>query len=239
MKFIEDYRGIYIDKDKPRNKEIWIIGCGASVDDYPDSFFQGKITIALNYSILIFPDLVSNPDRYAHAGDTGLPEYLKLHRPDLLKKCIFLLPLFPGYWPQWFGKYQEESVYMRFHCIYGNKERFESVAKCIMKKKQCSYIVEGTCLHSAIEAAVVLGAKKVTLVGCEAKCTKYKSHAQKRGMWFIYKENGQENSEEKQKGETPSYRRFRNGTLWLAQAFKPYGIEIMRYYYDTGYEEIT
>jgi len=236
MKFIEDYR------DKYKGKEIWIIGCGPSLDDFPDDifnkFFQDKITIVLNYSIFAFPDSASNPNRYAHAGDTGLPELLKLHRPDLFKKCIFLYPLFPAYYPPWLGEYQKDPIYMRFNCRFGNPEEYKDIAKCIMEKKSCYYQVEGTCAHSAIQAAIILGAKKVTLVGCEAKYTKYQLHAQKRGMWFMYKENGEENSEEKQKGETPSFRRYRNGIFWLAQAFKPYGIEIQRYYYGEGYEKV-
>jgi len=232
MKFIEDYR------DKYKGKEIWIIGTGPSLDDFPEDFFQDKITIALNYSILAFPDIASNPDHYAHAGDTCLGTLFKLHRPDLFKKCIFLYPLFGTLNSEWLGKYQDDPIYMRFNNIFGTKERFEGVAKCIMEKKQCAYIVEGTCTHSAIEAAIVLGANKVTLVGCEAKCEKYKAHAQKRGMWFLYEKTGEEYSEAAQKGEEPGFLRYKNGTLWLAEAFKPYGIEIQRYYYGKGYEKI-
>jgi len=233
MKLIEDYRDIY------KGKEIWILGCGPSLDDYPDNFFNDKITIALSFSIVILSKFAFNPNHYVHAGDIALPSFLKEYRPDLLKKSIFLYPIFPGYYPQWFEQYQNDPIYMRFNCRFGNPEEYKNIAKCIMEKKNCYYQVEGTCAHSAIQAAVILGAKKVTLVGCEAKCTKYKYHAQKRGLWIFNKETGQEYSLAEQKGETPTLKRFKNGTLWLAQAFKPYGIEIQRYYYSKGYEKVA
>lgn len=245
MKFIEDYRDHYKNKkfwkneEQYKKREIWITGGGSSLDDFPCSFFKDKIFIALSYSIVIFPDFASRSHCYIHAGDLSLPAFLKQYRPDLLKKCIFLYPIFPGYYPKWFGQYQADPIYMRFNCRYGNLEEYKNIAKCIMEKKQCYYQVEATCAHSAIQAAIILGAKKVTLVGCEARCSKYKAHAQKRGMWLFNKETGREYSEIEQRGETPTFKRFKNGTLWLAQAFKPYGVEIMRYFYDRGYEKIA
>lgn len=119
------------------------------------------------------------------------------------------------------------------------KEEFERLAKSIMGGRTCDYLHLRTVLHSAIEAAVVMGARKVTLAGCEHRTAKHKRHARNRGISTFYRERpDHEYSIAERRGEAAKLLSFTTGTRWLAEVFQPYGVEIMRYYYKQGYERI-
>ncbi|GAH32284.1 unnamed protein product, partial [marine sediment metagenome] len=51
MRFIED-EDI---RDKYKNEEIYIVGRGPSLDDFPDDFFDNKIMITVNDAYLAVP----------------------------------------------------------------------------------------------------------------------------------------------------------------------------------------
>jgi len=234
MKLIEDYRDIY------KGKEIWILGCGPSLDDYPDDFFNDKITIALNEAFVAFPKC--NFIIYVHKC---VEVYIKKNRPEFMKKSILILPpkaISKQLWLTYLDS--EEAIYMRWN---GNtkcpKTDFEKAAKYIMEKKSCLYPQYGTVAHWGVQAAIIMGARKVTMAGCEAKAAKHKYHAQNRGMSNIYHEPPQVKTGEygmpEQTGNTPFFQNCRIGTRWLKEVFEPYGIEIMRYFYNKGYEKIT
>ena len=96
------------------------------------------------------------------------------------------------------------------------------MAKCIMAKKgRCHYVVDGTTLHWVIDAAVVLGAKKVYVAGGEA----IGGHMQKHGSFY---------EKSHPVGKNVNAKHWRVGTRTLARVFKPYGIEIVFYFHGKG-----
>lgn len=238
MRFIEDFR------DKHKGREIWILGSGPSLDDFPDDFFNEKISIAINWSIIAFPQCT-----YWHGHHESCREYLRDEKPEFLPKSIILLP-FSHYKEEgperFFGKLKDKPIWMRWRDIRPiPKKAIEQAVECIMAKEggDC-FRASMTVTHTAIEAAVVLGAKKVTLVGCEHKSTD-QTHAQRRGMAGLYRMSpAYFRGHFPDWGQKPGDPRVTQGTQWLAELFGKHGIEIRRYYfrdtefYKKGYEKI-
>lgn len=239
MKFIEDFRDTH-----KKDKEIWILGCGSSLDDFPDDFFdetKNRMSIALNWSIIGFPQCT-----YWHVGHPNAPVWMIKRKPEILKKSIFILPFAPirrGAWLteeeslELLDPYRNDPIYMRWHFIMGNLKRFqillEPTVQCIMKRRTCRYICLSTSVHYAIQTAIVLGGKKINLVGCEAALRNGRFHAVKRGMSKFYTEK------ERGRGNEERLKIYKLGVSLLAKAFRPYGIEIRRYYYGKGYRSVV
>lgn len=236
MRLIDDLR------NKHKDEEIWILGCGPSLDDFPDDFFdrtKNRTSIALNWSIIGFPQCT-----YWHAGHPNAVIWMMKHKPEILKKSILALPFAPLPGQDYFteeqsltllGPYKNDPIYLRWHWIMGNYKRFrallEPTIRCIMNQQTCHYISLSTSLHYAIQIAAVLGGKKITLIGSEKTIQEGERHAVKRGMSQFYTGNA---GVQKLRSK-----RWRLGIKSLAEAFKSHGIEIQRYYYGKGYENIV
>lgn len=239
MRFIEDLR------KRHEGEEIWILGCGPSLDDFPDDFFAGKISIAINFAIVAFPDCT-----YWHCSHPELPMMMKKSRPEIFKKSIFVFPFVPTlkHKPvspeeslRLLGRYKNDPIFIRWNRVMGNRKRFlsyyaETVSR-IMTGQPCNFTCLSSIVHYAIEIAAVLGAKKITLAGCEAAVRRNKWHAENRGIREFCERllgphfliSGK---------QIRKLAKFRQGTQLLAKAFKPYGIRIMNYFYNSGYMQI-
>lgn len=231
MKFIEDIR------NRHSGEEIWIIGAGSSLDDYPIDFFKDKICVGMNWVFSVFLDVGDRVEKFSHqvfysVHEHGEPaDWIAKHKPEFLKNCFFLLP--PerrdgggrkGHQMVWWEDYNKDPYYMRWGlkgkgAVSATDNDFAEVAKCIMAQKgQCHYVCRGTTLHWAIEAAVVLGARKIYVAG-----TGGQGHVSKHG--FLYRTS---------KVYGNRYPHWREGTRALARAFRPYGVEIVYHYYGKG-----
>lgn len=231
MRFIEDLR------DKYKNEEIWILGSGPSLDDYPDNFFENKIFIEINWIFFAFPPLKES--QYILTTHFEPPKYLMAHNPEFLKQCILGLPLATGR-ERWeadlLGAYKNDPIYFRWHFTGGRDEPFlkyfESTIQSIMKGEACKYVCLTTNVHYAIQMAVILGAKKIILAGCDGKLKKNRERAIKRGLAPYY-------HKKKRRGAQPEKpQKWQFGTKLFSEAFKPYGITVRKYFYNTGYKEI-
>ena len=249
MRYIEDLRNEFKKPEYKQYKgEVWIIGCGASLDDYPDDFFDDKISIAVNWSFMRFPKATY----YLFCHDL-FPSLIRQLRPDLMDKCILSLTDQRYEGITWYEDYlRHKPLWAEWDswCREETKEAFQEMADKIMRGEKTPLKSLKTTAHNAVDAAVILGAKKVTMVGCEVKMNKYQRHGQRGAMWFFYREpmpkagikKGEAYPLEWQKNGIPGIHgdtNWRRGFKFLAEVFKPYGIEIMRYDYKRGYEEIT
>ena len=226
MRFIEDLR------NRHKDKEVWVIGTSPTLDDLPDDFFDDKISIAVNWAFIAFPRCT-----YILEAHKEGPDYIRDNRPNLLKKCIFVLTPQRMERTLWFEDYSDEPFYMRWNGRRdAPREQFEQFAKSIMAGESCYYPCGGTCLHFAIEAAIVLGAKKVSIVGGEHRWIDHRWHAQKRGLSAYYAEG--RSAPPRDEHAKRIYMRWRKATRWLGEVFKPYGVEIMRYHHKPGYASV-
>lgn len=232
MKWIEDLRDAY------RGEEIFILGTDPDLRRFPDDFLKDKIAIALNWAFICFPKC-----KFILFWHTKIAKAITIFYPDLLYKCIIPYP-FANMEMDMNGKilmsegglaeYLDRPFFMRRPAGLTTKEQVKYIARAIAYKQPCNYMCLGTVSHAAIEAAAVLGAKKITLIGCSAGWENGEPHAQTRGLWFF--EHPPKVATEKSEAETLEL--WKQGTRWFARAFAPYGIEVCRYRFKTGYEPI-
>ena len=231
LKYLEDLR------DKHKGAEIWVIGAGSSLDDYPINFFQDKICIGVNWVFSVFLGTGDGLEKfgtqtfYSVHSHAEHAYWIRDHIPHFLTNCFFISRpsshRIYGGWPYCCPEdFNNDPYWIRnsfdAQCTGASDEMFEEMVKCIMAKRDdCSYFCRGTTLHWAIEVAAVLGAKKIYLVGAEAMGGHMKKHGSlyNTGVRYILYD------------DSPTWR---SGVRSLATVFKPYGIEIMYYYYGKG-----
>ncbi len=259
MKFIEDFRDQFKMKliedfrDQFEGGEIWILGTGPSGDDFPLDFFDDKISIAIRPNDVIFPNCTYN---FCSWDDAWAPR-LKVASSHLLSKQIFTLN--PRHRENFLDKNIEIPIFMRTLKWYSfelSKERnerripekySEESVKQIIEKNSHHYCGDGLAQGWAIEAALVLGAKKVTLVGCDATSRKHKDYAQRLGFFYDHRprrdfwtvlpsKNGF--SKEQLVLLEKKYSVYRRGQILFAKILKSYGIELRKYFYKTRYQNI-
>lgn len=82
---IEEIRDIH------NGETIYIVGSGPSLDTYPDSFLEDKISMTLHLSF----QKLSNPT-YTHIAEADRIEFFKINNPDFFKtQGLFCNPFFP------------------------------------------------------------------------------------------------------------------------------------------------
>lgn len=235
MRYLEDFRDKY-----KKEGEIWVLGCGTDLDDLPDDFFDNRISIACSWARMAFPKCT-----YSHHYHVMHTVFMLGQDVQLFKKCIMCLPSQDGGFRR-LESYKEYPIWMRYRGVL--KLQLKDIAKSceevgrdiksIMEKKSSSYASLGTIIHRGIQAAVVFGADRVTLVGCDHKYVKdldnTLSHARKLAPYYVGRQDmgfHMDNPE----GRAQSYSR---GTKFIAREFGKYGVKVRRYHHGKGYEEI-
>lgn len=242
MRFIED-EDI---RDKYKDEEIFVVGAGPSLDDFPDDFFDNKIMITVNDSYLAVP---ITEDIYISAIHADVLDSLQKTEPELLTRGLAFCPVDRTHdshrnpWNQ-IGRYGEIPIYAKAAIGGQGKEKFEESVRQIMNHQPAICRSRGTSSHPAIQAAVILGAKKVILVGCDERTKKFQWVWQRSRRGKTHPYGKTECPQEFQEGKA-GFIKYKEGRIWLSQAFRSYGIEVQRYffkdgeYYKKGYEEIN
>lgn len=245
MKKVESLRDIYKVKGK-REKTLWIVGCGPSLDDYPDNFFDpptknkpGRISLAVGFSFIRFPKC----QHYIAVHDSEAKLVSKVG-PESLKKFVLILAPLQTAKDLNLATYEEfgdAPTYARWSGrVEGSKEEFQRVVADIMAGKSCPLVQRGTTAHFAIEIAALMGAKKIVLAGCEAKTTKEHWYAKRGGMKNWCAEGRRHNAEYPpayRQGKVKDFLWYRNGVILLANELRKYKIKVVRFNPRTGREE--
>lgn len=231
LKYIEDIR------DRHAGEDIWVIGAGTSIDDYPIDFFADKICIGMNNIYSAFLDIGDGIEKLQHRIFYSVHEHkqwpiaIAETVPQLLKNCFFLTSSKrrPGMtWWKDFEDYNDVIHYMQWGIkgvmgVCATVEDFSEMVDCMMAKEgRCHYVMDGTTLHWAISAAVVLGAKKVYVAGAEA----VGGHMQKHGSFYATS-----HPPARPDMDRPCWR---EGTKTLTRLLKPHGVDIVFYYHGIG-----
>ena len=106
------YRHLEDLRNKHKGEEIWVLGRGPSLDDYPTNFFDNRISIALSYAYLAFPNCT-----YFYSFHAEPAEYVAKNWPEKYSRCILgsIQDLKPGDKPRRnrYEKSGEVPVYAR------------------------------------------------------------------------------------------------------------------------------
>lgn len=228
LRFIENLRGRYI------NREIWILATGPSLDDIPRDFLKidemidsdpsvPKISIAVKEAAMPFPDCTYNiwPFRDYELRHIYLPRH---QIPSNFDKFIFTIREKDR--ENYYGEEIFKSIYLGY-MQGGTIENVKSMCENIVTNTSSVYYGVGTITHLAIAAALVMGATRVSLIGCDHGAIDGKIRAQSIKGGYGW-----------QSSHIKPYEDMRVGTNFLADFFRNHGIEIVRYYHGKGYEEI-
>lgn len=241
MRHIEDLRGHH-----KKDETMYVIGCAPDLDDFPDTFFDDKVSIALNWAFVAFPKCTYLLNY--HAGQT---EFLKspfsvIHRHSVftqeyarqfMRKWILWFPPEDKTNGEWVPKL--DLIIMERYIHEAHKKDFQQAVDAIMSGKPCKYTDKHTIAHGAIQAALVMGAKRIVLTGCGYRDFHQPGHAQKRGLAIFYPQvPGQFDLPSAVKARTDLYIPVQEAYRWLREMLEKYDIELIRQHYKTGYEEI-
>ncbi|MCK4654819.1 MAG: hypothetical protein KAU01_10285 [Candidatus Cloacimonetes bacterium] len=159
MKNIEEIR------DKNKGDTIFIAGSGPSLDTYPDVFLKSKISMTLHLAFLKFP----NPT-YVHISEADRIQWLKNNRPDFFEiQGLFNNPFYPLVYPNSILK-NVGNISPYFLKYNPKRLKIKDVEKQIISAltgKNIRYSSNGTCLHTGIWCALILGFKEINLIGCD------------------------------------------------------------------------
>ena len=163
-------------------KPVWIAGSDPSLSHYPDSFFDEKCAITLHLSHVKFPKAT-----FRYSSEPDRSRYLLEKTPEYAN--VPLLAAYPLY-----GVSKRETreiltpckeVY--FHRMYsypphgvrGDIDESYTRFKVLQTLKNRAHVWggHGSCLHTCIYMALLLGASEIHLIGCGHN---------------LYTENGQE-----------------------------------------------
>lgn len=227
LRFIKDLHNHH------SGKEIWVLGCGPSLDDFPASFFNNKITIVMSWGLLEFPH-----STHWMTDVPGLLFYRDYH-PEVFRKTIVMYPLKKdqikinkGMFQVLLGRYYFDPIRVGSRRSDGLfRERANNAIKASLDSQlPFSVVYYGTGLHRAILVAAYLGARRITLAGAEHEVKGDQHHA-KRGLLkdvYYYR-------------KAPSQARYdqmKKGTQILSRLLSQHGIRMQRYFYDKGYVDI-
>ena len=262
MRFIEELR------DRHKGEEIWVLGSGKSLDEFPGGFFDDKLTIAVNWSAWGLPNAT-----YRFWWHQVFNEMQMLEDPEGFRGCIVGYPA-ERWGPERWGEYIDRPILFKWEInIYRREQLAHNVWK-IMHGQPCGYGGFGTTMHAALQAAAVLGAKKITLVGCEHRWGEsyypedsYWSKTHPYLHWSVdkierYREMTKEPAlfltniarftqmlhEFSKQRKVDKGRHQRDvfgfaqlnlrGTWYFAEEFGRYDVIVQRYYYGEGYRKI-
>ncbi len=240
---MDDFKDITLFRDTEKGSTIWVIGCDPNIDFYPDDFFDDKLSIAISIACVPFPR-----STYFIATSNPVLDAIKRVRPDFLAKCILPLNCTRSkptpYWEQlnpYWKDYGLDPIYMRL--VKGSRVTHSSLdwrkmVRQIFRGGPIEFVQPSTSAHFGVEVAAILGAKKIVLVGCSHKSTKYFFHAHECGMWIFFLEK---RPGDKQiypasyiNGRIPELAVMRRDTIRFKRAFARHGVEVVRHRFDEG-----
>jgi len=244
VKFIEDKEF----RNKYKGEEIFVAGTGPSLDDFPEDWFDDKIVLSTNFAFIGIPNCVFTSCIHSNVAIRIRKEF-----PEWKKKLICCCPIDrvkmnSGEPYIKIGEYGDEVIYAHSSVGPHRPDVFIETAKNIMEKKPAILRQVGTSSHPPVQIAAILGASRITMVGCEEHTSKTKFHAIRGGLNVYEKEPLDfvpylkgliEYPKDWQEGTIKGPPKHRMGQVWLAEAFALHGIKVMKYFYKTGYQAMS
>lgn len=151
-------------------KPVWIVGSDPTLDGYPDDFLEGKAGITLHLAHVKFPRA-----SFRYTSEYDRSEFLIPRHPEY--RSSPLIAAYPVY-----GKTKAETRDLLSSCenVYFHRmvnylptgvrgevsQRFTTwKVRRTIRKKSFVWGSHGSCLHTCVYAALLLGASEIHLIG--------------------------------------------------------------------------
>ena len=180
----------YIDKLHNRylNEPVWVVGSDPTLDEYPDNFLDNKVGVTLHMAALKFPK-----STYRFFNEFDRLDYLKDKIPGIMQsQMICTMPFF--------GRDKEttlkltgegENVYYLDDFPYPPRgipldvysevgyNHMKTLVRVAKDKLGVQFGSNGTCLHNALYAVIMMGANPINIIACGHKAINGKDHFSK------------------------------------------------------------
>ena len=172
--------------NKHKNKEMWVAGSDPTLSNYPDNFFDDKLSITLHLAYLKFPNAT-----YHYFNERDRFIFLKEKDPNIVNKTnIFGYPFYNRSIPvsdEAIGKAEPKAYYLkrRSYPPNGNPgaifsdagpNAMRAMVSEAVKGVRMEYGGHGTCLHPCMYAAIMMGCNPINIIGCNFKNIGGKEH---------------------------------------------------------------
>jgi hypothetical protein len=172
--------------NKYKNKPIWIAGSDPTLSDFPNNFFNNKLSITLHLAYLKFPKATF---RYFNERDRFV--FLKEKHPEIIKQVnIFGYPFYnrtKEVADEAIGKASKKAYYLDLkpyppngHSadIFNEKgpNAMRLMVSDAVKGERMNYGGHGTCLHPCMYVAIMMGCNPINIIGCNFKNVDGKEH---------------------------------------------------------------
>jgi len=170
MSKLDDYRG------KHEGRDIVVLGTGPSLHSLDKKLLEGKVVICVNSSILKYRE----PDYY-FSSDGGVCQHSHWKYVREGKFPIILGSEGCGSHVQKYGNMPPD----REACYYAKKK----IVPPVMRKDAQAIIFGASSVHCAVHFAVICGAKRIIVIGCDCVyvgniCHFYDYEGEEKSIWL-------------------------------------------------------
>lgn len=159
--------------NKYKNKSVWIVGSGHEIDTFPDNFIDNKIAISLHTAWLKWTTKFT----YACISEVDRLEWFKVYRPDFFKtQGIYNNPFYLNVNSEWALPEEElkygKHLFISYKAGIMTPNLMPEYITMALNGEHGPYMNAYTVSHTAILAAMILGFKKINLIGCNHSAPK-------------------------------------------------------------------
>jgi len=171
--------------NKHKNKAIWIVGSDPTLEDYPDNFLDGKLSMTVHLAHMKFPNAT-----YRFFNEKDRFVFLREKYPDFLDKVsIFGFPFYnrtPQESEEEIKKVKES--YILNSTPYPPRGNYNDIFSDVginamrrmvtdaVKATSNTFGGHGTCIHNAMYVAIMMGCNPINIIGANFRATKGKEH---------------------------------------------------------------
>jgi len=163
--------------NKHKGQEIWIVGSDPTLENYPDDFLDGKLSITLHLAYIKFPNATFH---YFNEKDRFV--FLKEKYPEILNKVnIFGYPFYnrsKEESDEAIGNAKDKAYYLSLK-PYPSMEVMKARVVEAKNAKSNLYGGDGTCLHPCMYVAIMMGCNPINIIGCGFQTIKNQEHFNK------------------------------------------------------------
>ena len=172
--------------NKYKDKEMWVVGSDPTLENYPNDFLDGKLSITLHLAYIKFPNATFH---YFNERDRFL--FLKEKYPEIVNKInIFGYPFYnrsKQLADETIGRAGEKAYYLNLRPYPPNgnasdifsdsgPNAMRAMVDEAVRGKRMEYGGHGTCLHPCMYAVIMMGCNPINIIGCNFRNIDGKEH---------------------------------------------------------------